>query len=931
MLLERVRRAVAPDYEIIAEIAAGGMGLVFTARQVRLDRTVALKILRPEHATAIAVERFLAEGRVLARLTHPNIVPVYDAGEAEGLFYYVMEFVEGETLAQRLTRGPLAATEALRLAQELLAALQAAHLEGVVHRDVKPSNIFLRAGQAFLGDFGIARWREGPGESGLTTPGELVGTPLYMAPEQRDGSPPTARTDLYAAGMVLWEACTGSRWPAYQPPAEADWSRVPSGLAPAVRRALELAPEQRWPDARSFAAGLGARRRSRLPFVLVPVLLLALAWAIWPARAAPPHGGFPLEVGRVATLGTGAAQYRTLGDSIASRIRDVLAGNPLFYVPPAKQTRHDPGAVRLEGSASLSGDTLRLSIQQPSSLASGAERIAASRSGPARDWQSLADSVAAVLVFEVWKRAEADPFFPTAAIPANDRDRAQLAGAEQYFSLGRWEEARIAYQQLDSTCLLCAFRLLDIARWFGWPQDAGRLTLLLQRQASFPEHYRSLIRAAALPPRLRLDTLAQAAEQAPGFFLAAFEQGDELLHRGPLYGHLRAEALAPLRKSLLYRTRFEPASEHLAWLLISEGDSAGAARELTALLSRPVVSELSGGLILLRNLGFHWRFLPPDSARRFSAFVLRRPDVVAYLEASAGARLLMTMDEPRGAVELGALLAQWSPERPDAAVPGLLGQLYGYAALGKPESLQVVARRFGQAGADAGYALLALELEVMLRIFDADSGVARAPELREALAEAERRLAADPPLRRRVLWAEGVLAVQSGAQPEFEAARRKLESDSGAGVLLQLLAAAQMGRNDPARALGLLPRIAELDAETEYADPFEDAVTHLLRASWQQRLNQLAEAARTLRWHEHAQLSGHLTGGPQAGELAWALGTLVRWRRAGILESMGSRDAEYCQVNRGVARLWADGAAPYRARADTARQRLRSAGCAGAR
>jgi serine/threonine-protein kinase len=149
MLFERVRRALAPDYEIQREVAAGGMGVVFAARQARLDRTVAIKILRPELATAVAVERFLDEGRILARLAHPAIIPVYDAGEADGLLYYVMEFVNGETLATRLTRASLSEDEVQRLAddlqrgadhcvvtagpRDLLAALQSGEVDGCVH------------------------------------------------------------------------------------------------------------------------------------------------------------------------------------------------------------------------------------------------------------------------------------------------------------------------------------------------------------------------------------------------------------------------------------------------------------------------------------------------------------------------------------------------------------------------------------------------------------------------------------------------------------------------------------------------------------------------------------------------------------------------------------------------------------------------------
>ncbi|NIR60768.1 MAG: serine/threonine protein kinase, partial [Gammaproteobacteria bacterium] len=200
-LLERLRKALAGQYEVERELAAGGMGSIFLARDPTLERQVAVKILRPELATARAAERFLREARILASLSHPNVVPVHSAGEADGLFYYVMDYVEGETLGARLERGALSRDEAAKLGTDLLAALEASHAHGIVHRDVKPANIFLVADRALLGDFGIAKPLDEPG--GLTAAGDLVGTPSYMAPEQLEGEV-TPRTDLYAAGMVLY-------------------------------------------------------------------------------------------------------------------------------------------------------------------------------------------------------------------------------------------------------------------------------------------------------------------------------------------------------------------------------------------------------------------------------------------------------------------------------------------------------------------------------------------------------------------------------------------------------------------------------------------------------------------------------------------------------------------------------------------------------
>jgi serine/threonine-protein kinase len=169
-LLERLRQALPPDFEVERELASGGMGSVFLAHDRKLDRRIAIKILRPEIASATASERFVREARTLARLKHPCIVPIYQAGESDGLSYYLMEYVEGETLADRLKEGPLISDAAAKLADDLLAGLEVAHANGIVHRDVKPANVILVRDRAVLVDFGIAKRMSDRGHAGLHGP-----------------------------------------------------------------------------------------------------------------------------------------------------------------------------------------------------------------------------------------------------------------------------------------------------------------------------------------------------------------------------------------------------------------------------------------------------------------------------------------------------------------------------------------------------------------------------------------------------------------------------------------------------------------------------------------------------------------------------------------------------------------------------------------
>ncbi len=235
------------------------MGIVFLARDGALDRHVAIKLLRPEIATADAKEHFIAEAQLIAKLAHPNVVPVHDVGESEGFAYYVMDYVQGETLQQRLARQPMTKHEALKFGRDLLDALSAVHALGVIHRDIKPSNIFLRDRIALLADFGIAS-PSGEHHDVPQTDSGQVGTPGYMPPEQVYGEGLSQRTDLYAAAMVIYEAYTTRRWADTVPAGNSDWSGVPWLVRRVLRRALSWKPEDRWKDAREFRRHLWRTR-----------------------------------------------------------------------------------------------------------------------------------------------------------------------------------------------------------------------------------------------------------------------------------------------------------------------------------------------------------------------------------------------------------------------------------------------------------------------------------------------------------------------------------------------------------------------------------------------------------------------------------------------------------------------------------------------
>ncbi|HET9294500.1 MAG TPA: protein kinase [Gemmatimonadales bacterium] len=267
----QVRKALAGRYQVERVLGEGGMATVYLAQDQKHHRKVAVKVMRPELAATLGADRFLREVQVAAQLSHPHILPMYDSGEADGLLYYVMPYVEGETLKERREKdGRMRVEAALRLAREVADALAYAHARGIVHRDIKPGNILLQSGHALVADFGIARALGGDGEA-LTQTGLAVGTPQYMAPEQATGEREVdGRADIYALGAVMYEMMAGEP-PFTGPTARAIVTRSLTerprsltasreGLDPAVNsvvmKALAKDPADRFANAQEMVGAL---------------------------------------------------------------------------------------------------------------------------------------------------------------------------------------------------------------------------------------------------------------------------------------------------------------------------------------------------------------------------------------------------------------------------------------------------------------------------------------------------------------------------------------------------------------------------------------------------------------------------------------------------------------------------------------------------
>jgi non-specific serine/threonine protein kinase len=272
--------ALADRYRLERELGAGGTATVYLAEDLKHGRKVAVKVLRPELAAAVGHERFLREITTTANLRHPNILPLFDSGEEDGFLFYVMPFVQGESLRDRLDReGPLPLEDVLGIADEVADALTYAHRTGVVHRDIKPENILLENGHAVVMDFGIANAVTSAGDERLTAVGMAIGTPQYMSPEQANGEPGDARTDLYALGCVTYEMLTGD--PPFTgrsavavmarhamdpvPSVETVRPQAAGAVAAAVERALAKSPADRFATVEEWREALARSDRPAGP------------------------------------------------------------------------------------------------------------------------------------------------------------------------------------------------------------------------------------------------------------------------------------------------------------------------------------------------------------------------------------------------------------------------------------------------------------------------------------------------------------------------------------------------------------------------------------------------------------------------------------------------------------------------------------------
>src|SRR5881396_407287 len=396
-VLDSLRASLAPHYDVEREIGAGGMARVFLAVEQHPHRRVAIKVLDPEVSTRLLRERFIREVDLSSNLSHPHIVPIFSAGEVDGLFYYVMPYIEGESLRHRLVRErKLSLEAALHIARDVADALGFAHGQGIIHRDIKPENILLSGDHAIVADFGIARAISAAGSLTLTQAGQPIGSPGYMSPEQAMAlGDLDARTDLYSLGCVLFEMLAGEpptasmterrvhNWTLLE--ASAAMKRADAGVARAVKHAISRAlaplPDDRFPTVTEFATALGgfphrtsvptrgvfASRRGRRVAVALGVVLavVGVGAAVRLLRRSGWHLNDRRVVVAVIENHTGDPTLDNVGHMAADWVTQGLAQTGLVEVVPSVSVMsssrtpggHGPGHLDAVGIQTLGRET----------------------------------------------------------------------------------------------------------------------------------------------------------------------------------------------------------------------------------------------------------------------------------------------------------------------------------------------------------------------------------------------------------------------------------------------------------------------------------------------------------------------------------------------------------------------------------------------
>jgi len=650
-LREHLQAALGHQYVLEEELGRGGMGIVFLARDPTLDRRVAIKVVQPRLANHTTLtQRFVAEARMIARLRHPNIVSVHSAGQVDGLLYYVMDYVKGDSLRNHLVRDKqLPIDVAERILVDLAAALDAAAKAGVVHRDIKPENVLIEqaTGRALLVDFGIARFVAGDGSTEITGEGMVLGTPTYMSPEQAAGDDIDSRSDLYGLGVLAYEMLTGAppfvgphrlvvsrHLTAAPPPISRQRPDCPARLAGIIMRLLEKQPGDRWQTGEAVCqaihgAGRVPRRRGRRRTIAATALALlavvaAIAMITRPSPGPPPgidprHSililpfnnlrGEPdlawLNSGSVSMLALNLSQWEDLTVVDQERVHDLLTGNEIeagqvIGLRDARRLARDAGVwTVVMGDFERAADSLRLTARVYD-VATGQRVDQVQSTAPIdADARATFDRLATRLLNLSGAPADVRADLATATTESLAAYRAYLNGVQH---LNHWELADAIDDlteavQLDSTFGLAYYKLALARGWSIGTNDTVSNHAMVQAtrySGDLPAHERKVIQAYRAfiegdQPSAR-QLYQELLAQDPGDADAWYGLGDSWFHQP---GEDRpagwTKSLRAFSRSLELDPGYALAFDHIMWLL------ATAARPNSPIALMPGDSLVASG------------------------------------------------------------------------------------------------------------------------------------------------------------------------------------------------------------------------------------------------------------------------------------------------------------------------------------------------
>jgi serine/threonine-protein kinase len=974
-LAEQIQHALGESYRVDRELGGGGMSRVFVAHDLTLDRDVVVKVLNEEQTAGVSAERFRREIQLIARLQHPHVVSILSAGTASGSLYYMMPFVTGETLRERITReGPLPIPDVVRLLREVLDALAFAHDHGVVHRDIKPENVLIAVGHAVVADFGIAKALKESGN--MTSAGFAIGTPAYMAPEQATADPTTDhRADLYAVGVLGYELLTGA--PPFTgsvqqvitahittpvAPIRSRRADVPDALADVITRALAKDPADRPQTAREMIAALDsvatpsrtqvrpppARVRKPVRYAAAAALVVALAAAgsyvararsgatpepnvaegadliaVMPLSAVSDSSLARLGQDLVVTLSTnldGVGSLHTV-DAVTLLMKARKSSLPLALADARTFAKELGARSVLTGTLISQGGRVLASVALhrvgSDSVIAKAEALAVPG-----DIAAITDSLTWGILRQVWQRGTPpSPVLTGLTTKSVDALRAFLDGERRFQRLE--SDSALAYYrrafELDTNFVQAYLRYDYVNDWSLNDEDSLAHARLLALKDRLPQRERLWLEGRELNATFqqRVANWKKLAAQYPDYPPILMSAADPIVHSGPVYG-------IPITDARPYLDRLEQ-------LVPEHGDT----RFHVALLTLAVGSADSAAIAMKnagRVMGPPWSALTTWMGRLYESEARGTP-----LPPVADA-----MEVARGSVEQARA-------RPGiAAFPGLVG-IDNYAAAHRLAALE----HLRAAGVFPGELALRTALgEGMLRGSRGDwPGAMRAFRRAEgaslsygeritsarvavigawlggvdvatadsalARAHAQRDDDARPTDRLELEWLDGAQGVHTGSEARVQAARRALAADTSlmARHMARSLAGLWLARTNADAGADSLKALTDESMREGAFILGVEAIDRFVVARALRKRGQPAEVERYLMWPDAA------TNVFRSMTVKNTFAPLGRYERGVALVEGGAR-AEAVHALRKFVRSYDLPPAAHRGLVDDARKRL---------